>query len=74
MHDVFEGIVVYTVSYILQALIEEKVVSLELINKRIESFPYSNSEKANKPRLLYFVQAKGGQKLKSNNPHMKCSV
>ena len=41
MHDVPEGVAVYTVSHVLDALIKEKTITLDAINKRIDSFFYS---------------------------------
>lgn len=65
MHDVSEGIIPYTLSNVLESLIKENVITLDTINKRIESFRYNELEKSNKPRVLFFSQGKkGGQKLK----------
>ena len=50
-HDLCEGIGAYTIEKVLESLIQTKVISLEIINNRIDSFPYNDTEKSNK---LYF--------------------
>ncbi|XP_051165298.1 uncharacterized protein LOC127284058 [Leptopilina boulardi] len=65
MHDVPEGVGVYTMSKIIEGLISTKEISLEVINNRIESFPLNEVEKSNRPRpIFYSVGKKGGQKIK----------
>ena len=64
MHDLTEGIVVYDIGGILQVLIDSKVITLEIINNRVETFPYGEHEKAYKARPLFFSQEKGGTKIK----------
>lgn len=50
MHDIFEGIAVYTLENILNTLIlRDKIVQLNDINNRIQTFPYSRLELRNKP-------------------------
>lgn len=74
MHDFSEGIATYTVAKVLETMIREKILSLGIINNRIEAFPYNDIEKSNKLRPLYFTQSKqGGQKLKVKQ-HQKCFV
>ncbi|XP_043464098.1 uncharacterized protein LOC122499689 [Leptopilina heterotoma] len=65
MHDGPEGIINYTLSKIVDGLIADKLITLDLLNKKIETFPYNDLEKQNKPRLLYYsVGKKGGRKIK----------
>lgn len=65
MHDVPEGVIPYSLSKSLEGLINDKIISLEMINNRIQSFEYNDLEKSNKPRLLYYSNSKkGGRKLK----------
>ena len=64
-HDLCEGIGAYTIEKVLESLIQTKVISLEIINNRIDSFPYNDTEKPNKPRALFFrVGKKGSSKIK----------
>ena len=64
-HDLCEGIGAYTIEKVLESLIPTKVISLEIINNRIDSFPYNDTEKSNKPRPLFFrVGKKGRSKIK----------
>lgn len=64
MHDLSEGIAAYTVGGVLEALIKTKVLTMKIINYRIETFSYNEVEKKNKPRSLFLTPAKGGSKLK----------
>lgn len=65
MHDVPEGSIAYTMSKVIDGLVKENTITLDTINQRIETFPYSDQEKSNKPRPLFFSQGKkGGQKIK----------
>lgn len=64
-HDFCEGIAVYSISKILDTLIKKKKLKLDMINNRIQSFAFNDTEKPNKPRPLYLTAAKkGGTKLK----------
>lgn len=76
-HDFDEEIAVYTVGGILEHLIKTKKITLEKINNRIETFPYSESEKSNKPRPLYFAADMTGRiklKIKQSASEMLCLV
>ena len=65
MHDLYEGIVNYTLGKIIQNLLNSNVFSLEVLNNRIESFPYNETEKKNKPRPIYYtIGNKGVNKVK----------
>ena len=64
-HDLCEGIQAYTVGKVLESLIKTNVISLEILNNKIDSFPYNDTENSNKPRPLYFtVGKKGSRKIK----------
>lgn len=53
MHDCFEGICINDMTSILQILILDlKLFTLDILNSRISSFHYGNSEKLNKPPQL----------------------
>lgn len=53
MHDILEGSLQYEVKELLRHLIkEEKLFTLELLNEKIERFPYMQSDIANKPALI----------------------
>ena len=73
MHDFSEGVALYTISKVLQSLIKEKIITLEIINNRIESFRYA-FEKRNKPRPLFYLQGKKGceLKIKRSSSEMLC--
>lgn len=49
MHDVFEGIVPYEVSLVLQQLIKDNIFTLDFLNCRISSFQYGSVDARNKP-------------------------
>lgn len=59
-HDVGEGIAAYTISKVVESLVKTNVITLEIINNRIDSFPYNETEKSNKPRPLFFRTGKKG--------------
>ena len=52
MHDILEGSLQYEVKELLKYLIEEKLLTLHVINQRIEQFPYKQSDKDNKPVII----------------------
>lgn len=62
MHDVPEGTINYTVSKVVDCLINDNVITLETINYRIETFQYNDQEISNKPRPLFFSQRKKGER------------
>lgn len=65
MHDVPEGVGIYTMSKVLEGLISTEKISLQIVNNRIESFPLNEKEKSNRPKpIFYSVGKKGGQKIK----------
>ncbi|OXU17211.1 hypothetical protein TSAR_007607 [Trichomalopsis sarcophagae] len=58
MHDLFEGVVHYTLSKILTCLIfGNKLLSLDMLNRRISEFYFGEVE-INKPRPIYKESAK----------------
>ena len=64
-HDFCEGVIEYSVGKVLDTLVRNNIISLHTINCRIESFPYGELEKPNKPRPLQKTGSeKGGLKLK----------
>lgn len=74
MHDVFEGICSYTLSKVLQSLIEQKIISLNQINNRISSFSYTKND-VNKPRPIQFSVSKKGKdklKIRQSAAEMQC--
>ncbi|KAB0804260.1 hypothetical protein PPYR_01230 [Photinus pyralis] len=53
MHDIFEGVCIYDITYLLSSLIFDlKLFILEILNSRIKSFNYGELESSNKPPLL----------------------
>ncbi|XP_051158001.1 uncharacterized protein LOC127279603 [Leptopilina boulardi] len=64
MHDVPEGVAVYSTGKVLESLIDKKIITLEELNRRIETFPYNDVEKSNKPMPLFYTQGKKCKKLK----------
>ncbi|XP_043469502.1 uncharacterized protein LOC122503625 [Leptopilina heterotoma] len=76
-HDLEEGVAVYSLSGVLEQLIKDKEITLDQINNRIETFPYSDAEKPNKPRPLFFSPDKNGRfklKIKQSASEMLCLV
>lgn len=50
MHDILEGSLQYEMKELLKYLIEEKgFLTLDVLNEKIEQFPYMQSDVANKP-------------------------
>ena len=77
MHDASEGILGNAISKILNSLAKEKILSLDVINSRIESFRYCQMEKSNKPRRLQYVKSKKGSeklKIRQSATEMLCLV
>ena len=74
MHDLSEGVAVYTLRNVIERLIKENIFSLQLINDKIETFPYPAREKGNKLRPLFFTQGKGDHelKIKQSSSEMLC--
>ncbi len=52
LHDLLEGIVPVELSLCLGKLISDKYFTLEELNTAIQSFPYSFSDKTNRPQRL----------------------
>ncbi|KAK0132606.1 hypothetical protein N1851_032474 [Merluccius polli] len=52
MHDILEGVGPYEIKLVLNALIDQKVLSLDQLNYRLTSFDYGFSDRVNKPSLL----------------------
>lgn len=80
MHDIFEGVAHYTLSKIITCLIyEDKVLSLDDLNKRIAQFYYGEAE-SNKPRQIYKEYSKPNKndivknkiKIKQSSAEMLC--
>lgn len=75
MHDVQEGISAYTIGKVLSVLVKSKIISLEVLNNRIDSFSYNETEKSNKPRPLFFTNSKKGEpkiKVKQSASELLC--
>lgn len=66
MHDLSEGAVSYSLSGSIEGLISTEKITLEKIKNRIESFPFCEREKSNKPRPLFYLQGKKGGKKTEN--------
>lgn len=65
MHDVPEGVAIYSMSKLTEGIMSSEKISLKTINNRIETFQFNEIEISNKPRPLYYSTGKkGGQKLK----------
>lgn len=72
-HDLWEGVAKCTVRNVLETLIksEDNELSLNILNSRIDSFSYNQSELSNKPRpAFYDTSKKGGRKLKLKQSQM----
>ena len=53
MHDILEGSLQYEVKELLKYLIrEEKLLSLNDLNQKIQLFPYVQCDKVNKPAII----------------------
>ncbi|KAJ8685014.1 hypothetical protein QAD02_020807 [Eretmocerus hayati] len=78
MHDFMGGAAVYTATKTLGSLFKDKTVKfdIDVVNNRINRFPYNEAEKGNKPRPLFFTHQKGGSalKIKQSASEMLCLV
>ncbi len=73
MHDIWEGVAAYDLSKVIDSLIKDGTLSLDIVNSRIKSFPYIESEKRNKPRPLYYEASKKGvSKIKIRQSSAEC--
>lgn len=52
MHDLLEGTVQFEMRQLLNVLFEQKLISLDLLNERIQSFPFNGSDATDKPTLI----------------------
>lgn len=52
LHDFLEGLVPAELSLCLKDLIAKKYISLESLNRAIRQFPYTFSDKADKPQII----------------------
>lgn len=52
MHDILEGVGPYKFKCVLNALIEQKHITLDMLNYRITSFDYGFCDKGNKPSVI----------------------
>ena len=51
-HDIFEGVVQKTVTKVIEALVSDKIFSLQNLNDAIEQFQFEGSDKTNKPGVV----------------------
>lgn len=52
MHDLLEGVVQYELKLVFQYLVNQKLLSLETLSQRIQSFNYGYTERKNRPSSL----------------------
>lgn len=52
LHNLFEGVIPIELSLCLQDLISKGFFTLDRLNHIIRSFPYKNSDKVNKPKII----------------------
>lgn len=53
MHILLEGVVPYEMTHMLLSYIkDDKLFSIEMLNERIENFPYSSNESKDKPSQI----------------------
>lgn len=52
LHDVFEGIVPVELSLCIKDLVAKKYITLDMLNEAIKSFPYTFSDKTDKPQVI----------------------
>lgn len=52
LHDFFEGIVPFEIALCVQKFISEGILTLEDLNNIIQSFPYANADKVNRPQTI----------------------
>ena len=52
LHDLFEGIVPEELAVCLQALIAKGFITHKELNSYIKTFPYQDSDKVNKPKII----------------------
>ncbi|KAL1273015.1 hypothetical protein QQF64_028877 [Cirrhinus molitorella] len=52
LHDVFEGIVPVELSLCIKDLVAKKYITLDVLNHAIKSFPYTFSDKTDKPQVI----------------------
>lgn len=52
LHDLLEGVVPYELKLLLNYLIENKYITVAIVNERINSFDFGYSELSDKPSLL----------------------
>jgi len=52
MHDLLEGVLQYEVKQLLQAMTQNNVFSLELLNTRLENLELGHMESNNRPSLI----------------------
>lgn len=72
MHDLCEGVCVFTIEGVLTELILiKKVLDLDEVNRRIDSFNYGNAESQNKPQPLYVENCAVGD---VNNTGLKSKI
>jgi len=58
MHDLLEGVVQYELKLVFQYLVKEKLLSLESLSQRIQSFNYGFTERRNRPSGLKMDESK----------------
>lgn len=52
LHDILEGIVPFELSLCFKKLIDQKYISLESLNKAIKEFPYTFTDKTDRPQII----------------------
>lgn len=52
LHDFFEGIVPFELSICLKDLMSKRYLSLDILNSRINNFPYKDSDRVNRPQKI----------------------
>lgn len=52
LHDVFEGVVPVELSVCLKDLMAKKYITLDVLNEAIKTFPYTFTDKTDKPQMI----------------------
>ncbi|CAG5072774.1 Protein of unknown function, partial [Cotesia congregata] len=57
MHDMLEGVVQREIHFIIELIVKKKILTLDIINTRIQEFNFGSIEMKNRPSPIVLKQS-----------------
>lgn len=72
MHDLFEGVIPKILKLVITNFVKTGIFSLDFLNTKLETFPYGDLERANKPVLIHNRVLSASGKICRSASQKKC--